>query len=243
VRDGVERAEDHEDRAQPEPLEEREARVRHADRPEEHEGGSERDGDHRAGQEQTERACMLEVHAVARVDEPRHAPEQDEVDGVGRDERDEAGRGRPDDPRDRVDRGAIHHASLRSRRELRNRSQPPPASAAPSARARSTPGPGPALPGGGPCAARAAAAGVERSDGTATTLRPPDGSARGVAGCPQSGARVGPGGVDARTVELEAVAATPDGEGAADGLVVAAVLQTWSIPSDGGFGWVATESP
>ena len=64
-----------------------------------------------------------------------------------------------------------------------------------------------------------------------------------MAGCPQSGARVGPDGVDARTVELEAVAATPDGEGAADGLVVAAVLQTSSIPSDGGFGWVAPESP
>jgi hypothetical protein len=131
---------------------------------------------------------------------------------------------------------------LRPRRALRSRSQPPPASAIPSTSATRSPGLGPPLGGGPWAAANAATVGLPRSDGAAVTGPALDGVAgRAVLG------RLEPaelGEAEDRTPELGAGGGGVDrvAGGGAAGVAVAGT-HTSSMPSDGGFGCVAPESP
>ena len=82
VGDRVEGPEDHEDRGQTEPLEERERHVRRVHRSQEHEAGAQPHRDERRDQEQSEGPCLGARHPMRRVDEPRHRPQQEQVHGL-----------------------------------------------------------------------------------------------------------------------------------------------------------------
>jgi len=72
---------------------------------------------------------------------------------------------------------AIHHPTLRPRRDVRIRSQPPPASAAASTSATNSPGPGPAFLAAGPDAAASALAVGGPADAEVFPMPPFDGFA------------------------------------------------------------------